>query len=49
VCVDKLSKMHARDPTARHLFARPGEVIGVRWSDRDDHVQLKHVVAARSN
>jgi len=38
--------MDACDPTARHLFARPGDIIRVRWDERrEDAVQLKRVRA----
>lgn len=44
VAVERLSAMHARDPVARHLFARPGEVLRVAWSLGRDHEQLKRVL-----
>lgn len=44
--VERLSEMDARDPTARHLFARPGDVLRVRWEEGGDGLQLKRVRAA---
>ena len=46
VAVDRLSKMHARDPVARHLLTRPGEVLLVRWADGQQ--QLKRIDEGKS-